>query len=54
MVVSFIFRGDSRAAAAAPHLEGKVAALSFQSVAELRYWPLKKGGDRERLQPSSP
>jgi len=43
MVVSFIFRGDSRAAAAAPHLEGKVAALSFQSVAELRYWPLKKG-----------
>ena len=48
MVVSYILKGDSRARAAAPHLEGELAALSFQSVAELRYWPLKNNWGPEK------
>ncbi|MDE2933593.1 MAG: PIN domain-containing protein [Chloroflexota bacterium] len=34
-VFSFMFGGDFRAARYRPHLQGRVAALSFQSIAEL-------------------
>lgn len=36
-------RGGVVARACAPHLEGQVGALSFQSVAELRYGAIKDG-----------
>ena len=34
-VFSFMFGGDSRADRYRPHLEGRLAGLSFQSIAEL-------------------
>jgi tRNA(fMet)-specific endonuclease VapC len=37
-VVSFLFKGDSRARQYAPHLEGHVPAISFMTVAELFQW----------------
>ena len=37
-IVSFIFKGDSRADAYAPLLEGNRLAISFMTVAELFEW----------------
>ncbi len=37
-VVSFIFKKDTRAAFYQKHLEGKVPAISFMTVAELFQW----------------
>lgn len=37
-VVSFLFKGDTRAEAYRPHLRGKIPALSFMTVAELYQW----------------
>jgi tRNA(fMet)-specific endonuclease VapC len=37
-VVSFLMKGDTRAAVYRPHLEGRIVALSFMTVAELYQW----------------
>jgi predicted nucleic acid-binding protein len=53
--VSYLFRGSPEAANCAPHLNGRLAAISFQSVAELRYgalkagWPEAKSNELERI-----
>ncbi|MFN2610786.1 MAG: PIN domain-containing protein [Actinomycetota bacterium] len=45
-IVSYIFGERPEAESYAPHLEGQTAALSFQSLAELWFWPIKrKWGD---------
>ena len=49
-VFSFVFKQDTRAAAYAPHLVDAQPCLSFQSVAELRYWALaRRWGDARGL-----
>lgn len=49
--MSFIFRGAPEAQLCAPHLDGRVSALSFQSLAELWHWAIKgKWGDSKRRQ----
>jgi tRNA(fMet)-specific endonuclease VapC len=40
-VVSFLFRGDTRADLYRPHLAGKVLTLSFMTLAELDQWALE-------------
>lgn len=49
-VFSFIFKRDTRAALYAPHLDDAQPCLSFQTVAELRYWALVRrwGEPRQR------
>jgi len=48
-VFSFAFKRDTRAALYVPHLVGVQPCLSFQSVAELRYWALaRRWGDPRR------
>lgn len=42
-VLSFWFRGDTRAALYQPHLAGRVVACSFMTVAELERWALLHG-----------
>ncbi len=37
-VFSFVFKQDSRVAPYVPHLTARQLCLSFQTVAELRYW----------------
>ena len=37
-VVSFLFKGDTRAEAYREHLQGKTLAISFMTVAELYQW----------------
>ncbi len=39
-VLSFCFKGDSRAELYRQHLEGHVLVVSFMTVAELRYWAM--------------
>ena len=41
-VLSFAIKGDTRAAAYHNHLVGKVAAISFMTVAELDRWSLAR------------
>lgn len=50
-VVSFLFKGDTRAASYAPFLEGHRLAISFMTVAELFQWAAihKWGAPRVRL-----
>jgi len=46
-VVSFLFKGDSRAKAYAPFLRDQRQALSFMTVAELFQWAeIRKWGPR--------
>ena len=40
-VVSFIFKGDSRADLYDPHLVGKLTIVSFMTIAELDRWALQ-------------
>jgi len=48
-VVSFLHRGHPRAARFEPLLHGRLPAVSFATVAELRYGALKAGwGERRR------
>lgn len=47
-VLSFIFKGDSRAVAYAPHLDGCLLVISFMTVAELDRWALGRSWGRER------
>ena len=37
-VVSFLFRRDTRAARYRPHLDGRLLAISFMTLAELHQW----------------
>src|SRR4030095_9162573 len=48
-VISFIFKGQSQAAAYVPYLEGKQIVVSFMTVAELKRWALKKRWGPERI-----
>jgi tRNA(fMet)-specific endonuclease VapC len=48
-VFSFLFKGDQRTSLYAPHLIDAQPCLSFQSVAELRYWALiRRWGEGRR------
>jgi tRNA(fMet)-specific endonuclease VapC len=48
-VFSFLFKRDTRAALYAPYLAHVQACMSFQSVAELRFWALvKRWGEPRR------
>ncbi len=48
-VVSFLLKGDSRANAYAPLMQGNRLALSFMTVAELFQWAaVRKWGSRRR------
>ena len=47
--MSYLMRGGELAALCARHLEGRIAALSFQSVGELWYGAIKNGwGERHK------
>jgi len=48
-VVSFLFKGDTRARAYRPHLQGKTLALSFMTVAELYQWAYSRNWGKQRL-----
>ena len=37
-IISFLLKGDSRARSYAPHLQGRILAISFMTVAELFQW----------------
>jgi predicted nucleic acid-binding protein len=41
-VISYLFRGDTRAEAYRPHLTGAYLAISFMTVAELDRWALQR------------
>jgi len=48
-IVSYLMRGGELASACARHVDGRVAAISFQSVGELWYGAIKDGwGERKR------
>lgn len=50
-VVSYFFRGDTRAAMYRPHVEGRLAVIAAQTRAELERWALQyQWGRRRRLQ----
>lgn len=48
--MSYFLRGSTEAEACKPHVENRIAALSFQTVAELWFGALKKnwGGEKRR------
>jgi tRNA(fMet)-specific endonuclease VapC len=48
-VVSFLFKGDTRAQAYRQHLQGKTLALSFMTVAELYQWAYSRNWGEQRL-----
>ena len=53
-VVSYVFKGDSRAGLCEAHLVGKLTIVSFMTIAELDRWELQHGwgeGKRVRLRP---
>ena len=41
-VVSFLFKGDTRAVAFRKHLTGRLLGISFMTLAELERWPLER------------
>ena len=48
-VISYVFKGDSRAALYEPHLVGKLTIASFMTLAELDRWQLQHGwGEAKR------
>lgn len=50
-VVSFLFKGDTRAAPYVTHLSGHILTISFQALAELELWALAANwGVRRREQ----
>ncbi len=49
-VVSYLFRGDTRAQFYRPYLAGKQLAISFMTVAELERWVLERGWGQPRQQ----
>ena len=49
-VVSYLYKGDSRANLYYPHLFGQILVISFQTVAELRRWMLSANWGKRRRQ----
>jgi len=50
-IVSYIYKGDTRAKAYEPHLAGQTLFVSFMTVAELYRWPFERGwGEPKRQQ----
>lgn len=49
-VVSYLFRGDSRAELYRPHLNGGLLVISFMTVAELDRWVLERNWGESRRQ----
>lgn len=47
-VVSYLFKGDSRAELYRPHLTGQLLTISFMTVAELEFWAQRTGWGRQR------
>lgn len=48
-VVSFLFKGDTRAQAYRQHLQNKMLALSFMTVAELYQWAYSRNWGEQKL-----
>jgi tRNA(fMet)-specific endonuclease VapC len=48
-VVSFLFKGDTRAEAYRQHLQSKMLAISFMTVAELYQWAYVRNWGERRL-----
>jgi tRNA(fMet)-specific endonuclease VapC len=48
-VVSFLFKGDTRAQLYRPHLQGKALAISFMTVAELYQWAYIRNWGKQKL-----
>jgi tRNA(fMet)-specific endonuclease VapC len=48
-VVSYLFKGDTRAEAYRKHLRGKTLAISFMTVAELYQWAYVRNWGEQRL-----
>jgi predicted nucleic acid-binding protein len=48
-VVSYLFKGDTRAEAYRQHLQGKTLAISFMTVAELYQWAYVRNWGERRL-----
>ncbi len=48
-LVSFLFKGDSRAAAYLPYLEERTWAVSFMTVAELDRWTIQRQWGSRRI-----
>ncbi|MDQ3258302.1 MAG: type II toxin-antitoxin system VapC family toxin [Acidobacteriota bacterium] len=49
-VVSFLYKYDTRAVAYRPHLDGQMPIISFQTLAELEQWPLRRNWGARRRQ----
>ena len=49
-IVSFIFKGDSRAALYQKHLVGQDKIISFMTLAELRLWASQRNWGERRQQ----
>ncbi|HXG63664.1 MAG TPA: PIN domain-containing protein [Blastocatellia bacterium] len=48
-VVSFLFKQDTRGELYRPHLDGKLAVISFMTLAEIDRWALEKNwGERRK------
>jgi tRNA(fMet)-specific endonuclease VapC len=48
-IASFVFKGDTRVELYRHHIDGKLWAVSFQTVAELEQWALLRGwGERRK------
>lgn len=47
-IVSYLYRGDSRAELYRTHLEGRQHYLSFMTLAELYRWPVERGWSEAR------
>ena len=49
-VLSFLFKGDTRAAKYGPHVAGRLIVVSFMTVAELERWALQRNwGEAKRV-----
>lgn len=48
-VVSFVFKGDTRARLYEPHLSGRQLVVSFMTVAELYRWSEEKNWGAKRI-----
>ena len=47
-VISFVFKGDTRAELYQPHLANKLLIVSFMTIAELDRWVLQRGWGEAR------
>lgn len=49
-VVSYLYKRDTRAALYRPHLDGHLSIISFQTLAELQNWTLRRDWGAARRQ----